>query len=188
MDGLLPAFLAAALAEIGDKTQLFAVLLASRFGRPGTVLGGIAVAALVNSVIAAMGGGLVAGMINFRAITLLLALALLSAGSGALFRQKQPAVGIYERLGPFAASAIGFFILEFGDKTQFLTFAIAAHAQMQLLAAVGATAGVVLASAPAVALGVALPATLPVARIRMAVGILFLLVGAIVALGALRLW
>ncbi len=188
MDALLPAFLAAALAEVGDKTQLLAILLATRLQRPGAVLGGIAVAALANSLIAAIGGNLVAGYINFRAITLMLAVALISAGASALFRQKQPDIGIYARLGPFAASAIAFFILEFGDKTQFLTFAIAARAHSPILAAAGATAGIVLASAPAVALGAQLPATLPIARIRTGIGILFLLIGTVVVLGALRLW
>ena len=189
MDALLPAFLAAALAEIGDKTQILAALLAMRFRHaPASVLGGIALAALANSLIAGIGGGFVAGQIGFRPISLLLALALIAAGAGGLFRQKQPHVGIYDRLGPFAASATAFFILEFGDKTQFLTFALAARAQAPLLAAAGAAAGIVLASAPAVILGDRLATTLPVAPARIGIGILFTLIGIIVALGALRLW
>lgn len=187
MDALLPAFLAAALAEIGDKTQLLAALLAVRFRNSAAVLGGIAVAALANSVIAAEAGALVAGHIPFRATTLMLAVALVSAGAGALFRQKQPNVGIYERMGPFAASAIAFFILEFGDKTQFLTFAIAARAQAPLLTAAGAAAGVVAASALAVGLGDGLAKLVPLAGVRTGIGILFLAVGAMVAAGALRL-
>lgn len=188
MDALLPAFAAAALAEIGDKTQLLAVLLVIRLRNSGAVLGGIAVAALANSVIAAEAGALAAGHIPFRAATLMLAVALVSAGSGALFRQKQPNVGIYERMGPFAASGVAFFILEFGDKTQFVTFAIAAHARAPLLTAAGAAGGVVAASALAVALGENLPKLVPLGRIRIGFGILFLLIGAFVAAGALRLF
>jgi len=187
LDALLPAFLAALLAEIGDKTQLLTVLLASRFARPGPVLVGVAVAALANSLIAAIGGTLVAGIVPFRALNLLTALALVFAAGGALLPQKQPEVGIYDRLGPFAASATAFFILELGDKTQFLTFAFAARSQMPLLAAAGATAGIIVASLPAVALGAALPTAVPLRRLRIGVGILFLIVGLIVALSALRL-
>lgn len=188
MDALLPAFVAAFLAEIGDKTQLLAALLAIRFVRPVPVLAGIAVAALANALIAGAGGALLSGHVAHRPLTLLLALALIAAGAGAVWRQKQPEVGIYDRLGPFAASAVAFFILEFGDKTQFLTLAIAARAQAPLLAASGAAAGVLLAAAPAVALGRALSTAVPLGRIRLGIGIVFLLVGVATALGALRLW
>jgi len=188
MDALLPAFLAAALAEIGDKTQFLAVLLAMRYrSTPMAVLAGIAVAAIANSLIAGIGGGFLAGQIGFRPITLLLALALVFTGVGGLFPQKQPKMGMYDRLGPFAASAVAFFILEFGDKTQFLTFALAARAHAPLLAASGAAAGIILASAPAVLLGDQLTTMLPIRAARIGIGILFALVGTIVALGALRI-
>lgn len=188
MEALVPAFLAALLAEFGDKTQLLTIILAARFGRPGPVLAGIAVAAIANSLIASIGGALLAGMIPFRAFNLLLAMALVFAGGGALLPQKQPDIGIYDRLGVFAASLIAFFILELGDKTQFLTFAFAARSPTPLLAGAGAAAGIIVASLPAVALGTALPATLPLRAIRIGVGVVLLIVGIIVGLSALRLW
>jgi putative Ca2+/H+ antiporter (TMEM165/GDT1 family) len=188
MDALLPAFLAAALAEIGDKTQFLAVLLAMRYrNAPVAVLAGISVAAIANSLIAGIGGGFLASQIGFRAITLLLALALVFTGIGGLFPQKQPKMGLYDRFGPFGASAIAFFILEFGDKTQFLTFALAARAHAPLLAAAGAAAGIILASTPAILLGDQLSTTLPIRAARIGIGILFAVVGTIVALGTLRL-
>jgi putative Ca2+/H+ antiporter (TMEM165/GDT1 family) len=188
LDALLPAFLAAFLAEVGDKTQLLTVLLATRFARPGQVLAGVAVAAIANSLIAGIGGTLVAGVIPFRALNLLTAVALIFAAGGALLAQKQPHVGIYDRFGPFAASAIAVFILELGDKTQFLTFAFAARSQTPLLASAGAAAGIIAASLPAVALGAKLPTSVPLRQLQVAVGILFLIVGVIVALSALRLF
>lgn len=187
LDALLPAFLAALLAEMGDKTQLLTVVLAMRFARSGAVLGGIAVAALANSLIAALGGALIIGVVPHRALTLLLALALLAAGAGALIRQKQPKVGIYAHLGPFAASAIAFFILEFGDKTQFLTFAVAGWSRAPLLAAAGATAGVLAASVPAIALGASLPKTVPLQPLRIGIAVILLVFGVVVGLSALRL-
>lgn len=187
MDGLLPTFVAALLAEIGDKTQLLAALLAVRYRRNGAVLGGLALAALANSLIAAFGGRLIAELVNFRAISLMVALALLAAGAGGLFRQKPPLDGSPGRLGPFAASAIAMFVLEFGDKTQFLTLTLAARADSLWLAACGAAAGMLVAAVPAVALGDKLRTTLPIGRARTGVALLFLLVGLVVAVGALRL-
>jgi putative Ca2+/H+ antiporter (TMEM165/GDT1 family) len=188
VDALVPAFLAALLAEFGDKTQILAILLATRFNRPGPVLAGIAVAAIVNSAVAAVGGAMLVGIIPHRAITLLLALALIFAGGGALLPHKQPHVGIYDRLGVFGASLVAFFLLELGDKTQFLTFAFAARSPTPLFAGAGAAAGIVVASLPAVALGAALPATVPLRRIRIGIGVLLLGIGIVVALSALRLW
>jgi Ca2+/H+ antiporter, TMEM165/GDT1 family len=187
LDALVPAFVAALLAEIGDKTQILAALLSARFGRGGPVLAGIALAALANSLLAALGAELVTAVIPHRATILLVALALLFAGGGALLPQKPPRVGIYDRLGAFAASAVAFFILEFGDKTPFLTFALSARGPAPLLAATGAAAAVVAASLPAVALGPELARRLPVRSLRAGAGILLLVTGLIVAISALRL-
>lgn len=187
MDALLPAFLAALFAELGDKTQILAMLLAAKFHRSGAVLAGIAAAALANSLIAAAGGQVIAGLINFRAISLMVALALLGAGLGALIRQRPPALADKWKLGAFGTSAIAVFIVEFGDKTQFLTLTLAARADSLLLAAFGATAGILLAATPAVLLGPDLAKIASLRRIRMGVGLLFLLIGAIAAVAALGL-
>lgn len=187
MDALLPTFLAALLAEFGDKTQILAGLLAMRYRRNGAVLAGIAVAALANSLIAAAGGRLVADLVNFRAISLMVALALLAAGAGGLLRQREPALSSHGRLGAFAASAIAMFILEFGDKTQFLTLTLAARADSLWLAAIGGAAGIIVAAIPAVALAERFKATLPARAPRIGISLLFLLVGFIVAVSALRL-
>jgi putative Ca2+/H+ antiporter (TMEM165/GDT1 family) len=80
------------------------------------------------------------------------------------------------------------FVLEFGDKTQFLTFTLAARADSLWLAAMGATAGILAAAAPAVLLGDRLGEVLPLRQIRLGASLLFLIVGVIAAAGALRLW
>jgi putative Ca2+/H+ antiporter (TMEM165/GDT1 family) len=187
MDALLPAFIAAGMAEIGDRTQLLAILIAAHFGRPAPVLGGIAIAALANSLLAAFGGTLLHNMINHRAIALMLAVGLILAGAGAFWRPKPPTVATYNRLGPFATAAIGFFILEFGDKTQMLTVTIAARVDSFLLAGLGAATGIVVANVPAVLLAGDWPRLVPLRAIRMGVGALLLVVGFVVAIGALRL-
>lgn len=186
MDALLTTFLAALLGEIGDKTQLLAVLLGARYSRPAPVLAAIATAALANSALAAAGGAVAATMVPFRAIALMVAVALVSAGAGAFWRARPPQLDAYPRLGPFTASLFAFGVLEFGDKTQFLTFTLAARAGEPVLAAIGATAGILLAAVPAVIAGPML-AQLPLRPARMVIGALFLLGGLIAALDALRL-
>ncbi len=183
MDTLLPAFVAALLAEFGDKTQLLVLMLAARFGRNGAVIGGVALAALANAAIAGAGGAMLATLMTPEPRALLLALALIFAGAGALLPMTPPEPVDRWRIGAFASSFGAFFILEFGDKTQFLTAAIAARAGSPILAACGAAAGVTLAAAAALALGEALPRRM----IRRAAGILFLIVGLFVTVSALRL-
>ena len=187
MEALLTTFIAAALAEWGDKTQLLVVALAARYGKAGPILLGVAVAALANSVLAAAGGILVNGYIVLRAISLLIALALIFAGIAGLIGGKAPEEGRDWGRGAFLAAAGGFFILEFGDKTQFLTFALAAQFNSLLLAAAGATAGILVSCAPAAVLGPELGKHVPLKAVRIGVAILFLLIGFIVAINALRL-
>lgn len=188
MDALLTTFIAALFAEVGDKTQLLAFALAARFRKPGAVLAGIAVAALANGLIAAAGGVLINGMITLRAISLLVAVALFSAGVSGLLRQKDPReMGSTWKAGAFATTAACFFLLEFGDKTQFLTAAFSARYDALVLAAAGAGAGVVLANVPAVALAERMVDAVPLQRIRTCIAVLFLIAALVVGVNALRL-
>jgi putative Ca2+/H+ antiporter (TMEM165/GDT1 family) len=187
LEALVASFVAAALAEWGDKTQLLVVALAVRYRRPGPVLAGVLVAAAANALIAAFGGTLVHSMITLRASSLLLALALLFAGVAGLIRSRPYESGGTSKAGPFLVAAAGFFVLEFGDKTQFLTFAVSAQYGAFLLAAAGATAGVMVSSVPAALLGDGLAKAVPLKGVRIGLGILFLAVGLVVGLSALRL-
>jgi len=187
MDALITAFVAAGLAEWGDRTQLFVIVLAARFGRPGAILAGLAVAALANSLIAAFGGMLVHDLITTRALSLLVALALLMAGAGSLISRRPPDMAARWRTGAFVTAAVSLFLLEIGDKTQFVTFALGARFDSVALTAAGATAGILIANAPAAVLGEALGKTVPVRPIRWAIAALLILTGLVVAVQALEL-
>lgn len=186
MDALVPAFVAALLAEIGDKTQWLALALALHFRRPAPVLAGIACAAFANAALAALAGALLAPRLTHEAATLLVALALLLAGAAAWIRQTPPDPPRHRASGALLTSLFAFLLLELGDKTQFLTFALALRSGSFWLTAAGAAAGVVLASAAAVLAAPALQ-RLPLVAIRRGVGALFLLTGLWAALSALRL-
>jgi putative Ca2+/H+ antiporter (TMEM165/GDT1 family) len=187
MDALVPAFIVALLAELGDRTQLLAMLLGTRFRAPVTVLAGIAVAAAINMAIAGAVGMEIANLIPHRAVQLMTGLALLLAASGAVLRVKAPPSIERWTLGAFASSAGAFFILALGDKTQFLTTAIAAGSGHPVLAAAGAAAGVTLANAPAVVMGERWPQVVPLRAIRIGAGVALALAGIVLVIGALGL-
>ena len=187
MDALVTSFVAAALGEWGDKTQLLVIALAVRYRRPLPILAGIFAAAVANSLIAALGGVLVHSMITLRATSLLVALALVFAGIAGLIRPKPYRTAATSGAGPFLVAAASFFVLEFGDKTQFLTFALAAQFNAFALAAAGATAGVLASSLPAALLGDSLAQAVPLKAVRIGLGALFLLAGLVVAVNAARL-
>lgn len=187
MDALLTAFIAAALGQWGDKSQWLVASLSARYGRPRALLAGAAVAAIANSLIAAIGGSLLHGAITPRAISLLLAMALaFAAVEGLLGRRPKPMAEGW-RTGPFVAAATCFFLLGFADKRQFVTATLAGQFNAPLLAAAGAAAGTIVSTLPAAWLGESFERTLPVRAIRIAVAILFLVTAFILAINALRL-
>lgn len=187
MDALLISFLAAGLGEWGDKTQLLVLLLAARYRDVKPVLAGVAVGALANALLASAGGLLVHDFITLRAISLLIAVALIYAGVAGLIGRPEPEDAPQWRTGAFLTSSVLFFLTEFGDKTQFLTFAISAQYGVLVLPALGATAGVLAAATPAALLGPRFEAMLPVRGIRIGAAVLFLLAAFVIAISALRL-
>jgi len=185
MEALVTAFAAAFLAEWGDKTQLIVAMLAATTRRPGQVLAGLVLAALASNLVAAIAGIFIAGAITIRAMTLMVALALLFAGLSGLIRRSPPAPAA-ARL-PVLTAFILCLAAEFGDRTQFLSFALAGRFDSAPLAAAGATAGMLAACVPAVVLGEKLGKTVPLRAIRYVVAALFLIAGFIAAVKALQL-
>lgn len=187
MDALIPAFIAAALAEMGDKSPWLAAMLAARYGRPGAVVLGVIVAAILASTLSAIAGALVQPMIEGNARLLFLALALLLSGITGFLALKRPDPLANWRIGAFATSAIGLFILQFGEGTQFLVMGLAANARIPALAAVGATLGIVAVTVPMALAGLALRDRMPLRLMRIGPACLFLLAGLIAAVNALGL-
>jgi putative Ca2+/H+ antiporter (TMEM165/GDT1 family) len=186
MDALLSAFVAAGLAEWGDKSQLIVAALAARSGRPGLVLAGLLVAAALSSAAAAVAGMLIAGTITIRAMSLMVALSLLFAGATGLFLRRKPAIGS-ARTPVIVAAVILCLAASLGDRTQFITFALSGRFDSPAFAAAGATAGIFAASVPAALLGAGFASVVPLRAIRIGGAILFLIVGFVVAMKSLQL-
>jgi putative Ca2+/H+ antiporter (TMEM165/GDT1 family) len=186
VDALLTSFIAAGLGEFGDRTQLLAALLAARFGRPGTVLAGIGLGALVHMLLAGFAGAFANDFILPASASLLVALALAYAGVMGFFARSLPVdAGTGKDL--FWAALGGAFALEFADKSQFLTLGLAARTDSVVLTAAGATAGILAACLPAALLGARFEGALPMKPIRIGIAVAFTLAAFLVAVNALGL-
>lgn len=187
VDALMAALVAAALAQIGDRPAWLVAILADRYHKPLAVLAAATLAIVAASMIAVAGGVLLAPMLTPAARQTLLALALLLQGGGAILPVKGPERLDRGRLGVMGTSFLGSFILAFGDGLQFVVLALAARSPTPWLAPVGAGLGVLAVFAPAALLGEREWTAMPLGKGRIAIGVVFVLVGLLVGLGALRL-
>ena len=188
MEALFVSTGVVALAEIGDKTQLLALLLAARFRKPGPIILGILVATLANHACAALLGATVAGLLQGETFRWILGASFIAMGLWTLVPDKldedETKAGPAERWGPFLATTVAFFLVEIGDKTQIATIALAAQFHDVLLVTAGTTLGMMAANVPAVLLGGFAAQRLPLATIRAVAAGLFLLLGLLVMLDA----
>lgn len=188
MDGLLSSLFVVGLASIGDRIQLLAVLLMARWARPGPVIAGLVAATVAAQGLSAYLGVLIAGELPPRPVLLLLAIGFLSIGIWSFLPERLPRnADAASRLGPFLASAAGFFAVEFGDRTQLATMALAARFDAWPMVALGATIGVAVATIPCISLGQPFLDRLPGRALRRAAAAMFILLGIWTGLDALRL-
>ncbi len=168
MDAFLVSLGVVALAEIGDKTQLLAFVLAARFRRPWPVIAGIAVATLLNHGIAGWLGILLSGLADAEWLRWLIGASFLLFGAWALIpdRLDDDGPGAAASASAFVATAIAFFLVEIGDKTQVATVALAAAYQSLFAVTLGTSLGLLLVNVPAVVLGEGAARRLPMTWIR----------------------
>jgi Ca2+/H+ antiporter, TMEM165/GDT1 family len=142
-----------ALAEMGDKTQLLALVLAARYRSRGPVVLGIFVATLANHALAAGLGAWVTAMIGIETMRWIIAVSFFAMAAWMLVPDKPENDAVRPRLGAFSATLLSFFIVEMGDKTQIATVALAARYAATAAVVAGTTLGMMLANVPAVYLG-----------------------------------
>lgn len=186
MEALLISTGVVALAEIGDKTQLLAFILATRFRKPVPIILGILVATLVNHGLAGALGAWIATTIHPATLRWILGLSFLGMALWTLTPDKieEEETRVAQRLGVFGATLVTFFLAEMGDKTQIATVAMAAHYDTAVIVILGTTLGMLIADAPAVFIGDKLANKIPLKLVHVTAAALFMLLGLATLFGA----
>jgi putative Ca2+/H+ antiporter (TMEM165/GDT1 family) len=178
MDALLTSVMTVALAEIGDKTQLLAIVLAARFRRPLPIIAGILFATLANHFAAAWLGSVAAAFLEGDWFRYLIAASFIAMAAWTLIPDTlDEDEAKSNRFGAFLTTLVAFFLVEMGDKTQVATIALAAHFHNVAAVAAGTTIGMMIANVPAVLAGQALIARIPMQAVRIFAALLFLALG-----------
>jgi len=175
-----------ALAEVGDKTQLLAFLLAARFKKPVPIIAGILLATLFNHGLAGALGAWITSALSPQLLRWGLGLSFIGMAIWTLIPDKieDEEAQIAGRLGVFGATLITFFLAEMGDKTQIATVALAAHYATPVSVVLGTTLGMLIADVPAVFAGDKLAAKIPMRLVHTIAAAIFAALGLATLLGA----
>lgn len=184
MEAFLVSTLAVAVGEIGDKTQLLALLLAARYKKPLPIVLGILVATLANHALAGLLGHWVVSHISSDLLRWALGLSFLAIAAWTLKPDEMGDEGITEgRYGVFLLTCVTFFLAEIGDKTQLATVALAAKYSELTFVIAGTTLGMMIADVPAVFLGKIAAPNFPFHIVRYIAAAVFAVLGVLVLLG-----
>lgn len=189
---LMEAFLVStgivALAEIGDKTQLLALLLAAKFRRPWPIVAGILAATLANHALAGALGAWITTLLGPQALRWVLGLSFLAMAVWIVIPDKIDGEAVPTRHGVFITTLVAFFLAEMGDKTQIATVALAARFDSLVWVIIGTTLGLMLANVPAVFLGDGIARRMPTRLVHAAAAAIFAVLGVLTLLGAGGKW
>lgn len=179
-----------ALAEVGDKTQLLAFILAARFKKPLPIIAGILLATLVNHGLAGALGTWITSQLSPQVLRWVLGLSFLGMAVWTLIPDKieEEETRVAQRWGVFGATLITFFLAEMGDKTQVATVAMSAHYQAPLMVVFGTTLGMLIADVPAVFAGDKLASRIPIKWVHAVAAAIFAALGVATLSGAGARW
>lgn len=186
MESLLVSTGVVALAEIGDKTQLLAFILAARFKKPLPIILGILAATTINHGLAGVLGAWITANVSPGILRWVLGLSFIGMAIWTLIPDKieEEETTVAKRLGVFGATFVTFFLAEMGDKTQIATVAMAAHYGAPLMVVIGTTLGMLIADVPAVFVGDKLAAKIPMKLVHSIAAAIFALLGLATLFGA----
>jgi putative Ca2+/H+ antiporter (TMEM165/GDT1 family) len=190
MESILVSTGVVALAEIGDKTQLLAFILAARFRKPLPIIAGILCATLVNHGLAGALGTWITSITSPEVLRWALGLSFLAMAIWTMIPDsiEEGEVKAAGRLGVFGATLVTFFLAEMGDKTQLATIALAAHYSAPLAVVAGTTLGMLLADVPAVLVGSRFAARIPMRLVHAIAAAIFALLGLLTLLRVERMF
>ena len=179
-----------ALGEMGDKTQLLAIVLAALYRRPWPIVAGILVATLLNHAAAGALGGWVAQAMGPELLRWVIGLSFLAMAVWMLVPDKiddDTAAG-RQRFGVFGTTVIAFFLAEMGDKTQIATVALAARYTDVVAVVLGTTLGMMLANVPAVFLGERIAQKVSMRAVHAVAAAIFAVLGVLTLLNVGKLF
>jgi len=185
----LSAFLIAtgivALAEIGDKTQLLAFVLAARFRKPWPILAGIFAATLANHALAGALGAWITAVASPVVLRIALGVSFLGMALWTLIPDRYDERDArVPHAGVFTTTLVAFFLAEMGDKTQIATVALAAQYRAFWSIVAGTTLGMMIANAPAVLLGDRIADRMPTKLVHAIAALVFAVLGIATLAGA----
>jgi len=185
MEALLLSAGVVAIAEIGDKTQLLAFVLAARFKKPVPIILGILVATLANHGLAGALGGWVAATVSSNILRWALGFSFIGMAVWTLIPDdiQEGETQVAQKLGVFGATLVTFFLAEMGDKTQIATVALATYYGAPLMVIAGTTLGMLIADVPAVFVGNKLASRIPMKLVHLVAAAIFALLGVATLLG-----
>ena len=174
-----------ALAEIGDKTQLLAFILAARFKKPIPIILGIFIATIFNHGLAGAVGSWISSNVDPSILRWILGVSFIAISIWTLIPDKieEEKTSITSKFGVFGATLVTFFLAEMGDKTQIATVALAAHFSQPLFVVAGTTAGMLVADIPAVFIGNKFSEKIPMNLVHKIAASIFSLLGFVTLLG-----
>ena len=175
-----------ALAEIGDKTQLLAFILAARFKKPVPIIAGILLATLINHGLAGALGAWITAVVSPEVLRWVLGASFIGMAVWTLIPDEieDEETQVAQRFGVFGATLITFFLAEMGDKTQIATVAMAAHYATPVIVVLGTTLGMLIADVPAVFVGNRLADKIPMKLVHAIAAGVFAVLGVATLLGA----
>ena len=190
MEALLISTGIVALAEIGDKTQLLAFILAARFKKPLPIILGILCATVVNHGLAGALGAWITTTLSGDTLRWVLGASFIGMAIWTLIPDKieEEETQVAKHLGVFGATLITFFLAEMGDKTQIATVAMAAKFPDPILVVIGTTLGMLIADVPAVFVGDRFAAKIPMKLVHSIAAAIFAILGIATLLGAGKAW
>jgi putative Ca2+/H+ antiporter (TMEM165/GDT1 family) len=183
LEAVINSFLLVFAGEMGDKTQLLSLVLASRYKKPWTIMAGVLVATLVNHAMASWVGEVAASFLSPQALRWTLAIIFFAFAAWILVPDKEGEVKETGHFGAFVTTVISFFLAEMGDKTQLATIALGARYSSTVLVTLGTTAGMLASNALAIFLGHKLLARIPMKWVRAFASVLFVVFGIAVLMG-----
>lgn len=189
LESLFVPTLIVALAEIGDKTQLLALLLAARFRRPWPIIWGMVAATLANHLAAGAVGNWVAGLLSPALLSWILAASFIAVALWTLIPDEldDDESSNLKRYGPFLTTLVAFFLAEMGDKTQVATVMLAAQYPHFIMVVLGTTLGMLIANVPVVLAGNFAADRLPLTLIRRLAALAFAILAIYAAYQAMLL-